>query len=126
MDLEQSKPAKSKLCVTFCKIDFGLSNILYPTQSKTCVRSKVSDPAKNAMKPIFCCGSCENILKDKPSIYRLLCGLWYTWFHYKCVGIPREKKIDNAWPCSTCGKLDTTLKWYPNSNIEPAAYIYTL
>ena len=56
---------KNKLCVTTCKNDSDFSNILDPAQSKA-VKRKVSDPAKNAKKPIFYCGSCENILKDKP------------------------------------------------------------
>ena len=95
MDLGQSKPVKSKLCVTTCKNDSGLSNILDPAQSKT-VERKLSDPATNAKKPIFYCGSCENILKDKPKVYKdfcVACDICDVWFHYKCAGIPREKEI---------------------------------
>ena len=72
MDLGQSKPVKSKLCVTTGKNDSGLSNILDPAQSKT-VKRKLSDPAKNAKIPIFYCGSYENVLKDKPKVYKNFC-----------------------------------------------------
>ena len=114
LNLGQLKPVKSKLCVTTCKNDSGLSNILDSVQSKT-VKRKLSDPAKNAKKPILYCGSCENILKDKPKVYKdfcVACDICDVWFHYKCVGIPREKEINNddAWLCSTCEKLDTILK----------------
>ena len=121
MDLGQSKPVKSKLCVTSCKNDSGLSNILDPVQSKA-LKRKVSDPAKNARKPIFYCGSYENILKDKTKVYKdfcVACDIWLwcaiycdVWFHYKYVGIPREKEIKNydSWLCSTYEKIDTTLK----------------
>ena len=67
LDLGQSKPVKSKLYVTTCKNDSGLSSILDTAQSKA-VKRKVYDPAKNAKKPIFYSGSCENILKDKPKV----------------------------------------------------------
>ena len=113
LDVGQSKPVKSKLCVTTCKSHSGLLNILYPAQSKV-VKRKVSDPAKNAKKPIIYCGSCENILNDKPRVYQDFCvayDICDVWFHYKCIGIPREKEVNNdAWLCSTCEKLDTTLK----------------
>ena len=106
MDLGQSKSIKSKHCVTTCKNNSGLSSIFEPAQSKA-VKRKVSDPVKNAKKPIFCCGSCENILKDKPKVYKnfcVACDICDVWCHYKCVGIPREKEINNddAWFCSTC------------------------
>ena len=94
LDLGQPKPVKSKLCVTTCKNDFGLSNVFDPAQSKA-VKRKVSDPAKNAKKRIFYCDSCENILKDKPKVctdFCVACVICDVWFHYKCVGIPREKK----------------------------------
>ena len=88
LDLGQSKPVKSKLCVTTCKN---------------------SDPVKNAKKPIFYCGSCQNLLKDKAKVYKdfcMACDICDAWFHYKCVGIPREKEVNNdAWLCSTCEKL---------------------
>ena len=107
------KTCESKLCVTTCKNDSGLSNILDPAQSKA-VKRKVSDPAKNAKKPIFYCDSCENILKDKPKVYKdffVACSICDASFYYKCVGIPREKEVNNdAWLCSTCERLDTTLK----------------
>ena len=85
---------KSKLCVATCKNYSGLSNILDPAQSKA-VKRKVSDPAKNAKKPICYCGSCENMLKDKPKAYKDFCVVCDVWFRYKCVGIPGEKEINN-------------------------------
>ena len=54
----------------------------------------------------------------------MTCDICGVSFHYKCVVIPRQKKNDDAWLCSTYEKLDTTLKWYPNSNIELPAYIH--
>ena len=75
---------------------------------------KNSDPAKNQKKPLFYCGSCQNLLKDKPKVYKdfcVACDICHVWFHYKCVWIPREKEVNNdAWLCSNCKKLDTTLK----------------
>ena len=46
--------------------------ILDPAHSKA-VKRKVSDPAKSAKKPIFYCGSCENIPKGKSKAYRDFC-----------------------------------------------------
>ena len=92
LDLKQSKPVKSKLRVTTCRNDFDLSNILDPAQSKVV---KSCDPAKIAKKPIFYCGSCKDILKEKPKVYKgfyVGCDICDVWFHYKCVGIPREKE----------------------------------
>ena len=113
MDLGQSKSIKSKPCVTACKNNLGLSNILDPAQSKA-VKRNVSDPAKNAKKPIFYCGFCENILKDKPKVctgFCVACDICDVWFNCKRVGIPREKKNNgDAWLFSTFEKLDTTLK----------------
>ena len=41
----------------------------------------------------------------------MACNICDIWFHYKCVGIPRGKEVNNdAWLCSNCEKLDTTLK----------------
>ena len=50
----------------------------------------------------------------------MACDICDVWFNYKCVGIPREEEINNddGWLCSTCEKLDTTSKLYPNSNIR--------
>ena len=92
LDLGQSKSVKSELCVTICKNDSGLSNILDPAESKA-VERKLSDPAKNAKKTLFYCSSCENILKDKPKVYKDFCVAYdiCVWFHYKCAVIPREK-----------------------------------
>ena len=101
LDLGQSKPVKSKLCITTCKNDSGLSNILDPAQSKA-VKRKLSDPAKNSRKPIFYCQNilkifyCQNILKGKPKVYKdfcVACDICDVWFHYKCVGIPRENEM---------------------------------
>ena len=52
MDLGQSKSVKSKPCVTACKNNLGLSNILDPAQSKA-VKRNVSDPAKTQRNPYF-------------------------------------------------------------------------
>ena len=63
----------------FCKNDFGLSNIFDPAQSK------VSDPAKNARKPIIYCVLVKIFLRT---------NLIYKDFCLACnFGIPREKKI---------------------------------
>ena len=100
----------------FCKNDFGLSNIFDPAQSKA-VKTKVSDPAKNAKKPIIYCVLVKIFLRT---------NLIYKDFCVACnFGIPREKKNnDDVWLCSSCEKLDTTLKLYPNSNIQLPAYIH--
>ena len=44
--------------------------------------------------------------------------------HYKYVGIPRQKGINNDddWICSTYEKLDTTSKYHPNSKIRLPVY----
>ena len=74
---------KSKICATTCKNDSGLSNILDPTQSKA-LKRKLSDPVKNAEKPILYGGSCENIFKNKPKVYKnfcVACDICDIWFH---------------------------------------------
>ena len=55
------------------------------------------------------------MFNDKPKVCKDFCvayDICDVWFHYKCVGILREKEIsnDDAWLRSTCEKLDTTLK----------------
>ena len=60
LDLGQSKPVKSKLCVSTCKNDSGLSNVLDPALSEV-VKRNFTDPAKAVKKPIFYSGSCENL-----------------------------------------------------------------
>ena len=68
----------------FCKNDFDLSNIFDPAQSKA-VKTKVSDPAKNAKKPIIYCVLVKIFLRT---------NLIYKDFCLACnFGIPREKKI---------------------------------
>ena len=66
---------------------------------KSCEK-KTFRPCKK--KTIFYCGSRENVLKDKPKIYKdfcVACDKFYVWFYYRCVGIAREKEVsnDDAW-----------------------------
>ena len=86
--------------------------ILDPAHSKA-VKRKVSDPAKSAKKPIFYCGYCENIPKGKSKAYRDFCvACIYVMYGFttNVLGFQEKKNNDDAWLCSTCEKLDTTLK----------------
>ena len=69
-DLGQSKPAKSKLLLLVKMI---LAFQIFWIQHNQKLWKEVTDPAKNAKKPIFYYGSCQNNLKDKPKVYKDIC-----------------------------------------------------
>ena len=113
LDLGQSKPVKSKLCVTTCKNDFGLSNILDPAQSKA-VKKEFLTLLKTQRNLYFTVVLVKIFLRTNlkyiQAIVWLVIYVVYG-FTKNLLGFQEKKKNnDDAWLCSTCEKLDTTLK----------------
>ena len=82
-DLGQSKPTNIKLCVNTPKNDPVISSVSDPTQPKA-MNKNIFDATKNAKMILFNCSSRENILKEKPNVYKDFCmayDLCDVWFH---------------------------------------------